>query len=369
VLAGLSEPTTLPYDRPPVDAYRAASSATVRVALSSEQSRQLREGARHHGLTVNTVLQGAWALLLSRYSGQHDVVFGTTVSGRPAELAGVESMIGMFINTVPTRVHIDESKDVLSWLRTLQIEQTEARRYDIFPLSQLQSWSDLPAEVGLFDSIMVFENYPIDGEAAATHGLRLRELTAIEVTNYPLSVVVIPGERLSIGLDYDPAIFDAPTIEHMANHLIHALNVLVEDPMVALDQIDIPTESERQSGEFFQAQRKSNDKARIVPEWNASPSTGYVPPGTDTERALAEMWADVLTVDKVGVEDNFFELGGDSITSMHITTRIKAAFDVTLTPRDVLTARTVSALAEAVEEAILLEFEHVAFGDGNDDRL
>ncbi|MGH3983633.1 MAG: amino acid adenylation domain-containing protein [Pseudonocardiaceae bacterium] len=363
VLAGLSEPTALPYDRPPVDAYRAASSATVRVALSSEQSHQLRDAARQHGLTVNTVLQGAWALLLSRYSGQRDVVFGTTVSGRPAELAGVGSMIGMFINTVPTRVHIDESKDVLSWLRTLQTEQTEARRYDIFPLSQLQSWSDLPAEVGLFDSIVVFENYPIDGEAAATHGLRLRELTAIEITNYPLSVVVIPGERLSIGLDYDPAIFDAPTIEHMADHLIHVLDVLVEDPTVALDRIDILPEAQRHQWGLI------HRKEPTVREWSAGPSIGYVPPSTDTERVLAEMWADVLTVDKVGVGDDFFQLGGDSISSLHITTRIKTAFDVTLTPRDVLTARTVSALAEAVEEAILREFEHVAFGDGNDDQL
>ncbi|MDQ2881212.1 MAG: amino acid adenylation domain-containing protein [Actinomycetota bacterium] len=245
VLAGLSEPTALPYDHPPVQAHHAESSATVRIALSSEQSNEIRGAARHHGLTVNTVVQGAWALLLSRYSRQRDVVFGTTVSGRPTELAGVESMVGMFINTVPTRVHFDNGKDALSWLRELQVEQAEARRCDVFPLTQLHAWSELPAEVGLFDSIVVFENYPIDGEAAATHGLRLRELRAIETTNYPLAVVVVPGERMSVGLGYDPALFELPTIERLADHLMHVLEVLVEDPTIPLDQIDILAEAER----------------------------------------------------------------------------------------------------------------------------
>jgi non-ribosomal peptide synthetase component F len=95
-------------------------------------------------------------------------------------------------------------------------------------------------------------------------------------------------------------------------------------------------------------------------------AAGYTAPRTDTESVLAQIWADVLAVDKVGVEDNFFELGGDSIRSLHIISRIKAAFDVTLTPRDVLTARSISALAELVEDAILRELELVAFGNGND---
>ncbi|MDQ2789723.1 MAG: amino acid adenylation domain-containing protein, partial [Actinomycetota bacterium] len=260
VLAGLSEPTALPYDHPPVQAHHAESSATVRIALSSEQSNEIRGAARHHGLTVNTVVQGAWALLLSRYSRQRDVVFGTTVSGRPTELAGVESMVGMFINTVPTRVHFDNGKGALSWLRELQVEQAEARRCDVFPLTQLHAWSELPAEVGLFDSIVVFENYPIDGEAAATHGLRLRELRAIETTNYPLALVVVPGERMSIGLGYDPALFELSTIERLTDHLMQILDVLVEDPTILLDRIDMLAEAEHEK-----LLVDWNDTAREVP--------------------------------------------------------------------------------------------------------
>jgi amino acid adenylation domain-containing protein/non-ribosomal peptide synthase protein (TIGR01720 family) len=138
-LAGVAAPTPLPYDRKPMEAHRAGSSATVAVALGANVSAELRETARRGGLTVNTIVQGAWALLLSRYSGEADVVFGTTVSGRPAELAGVESMVGMFINTLPTRVRVDGARNTAEWLRELQVAQSEARRFESVSLAQLSA--------------------------------------------------------------------------------------------------------------------------------------------------------------------------------------------------------------------------------------
>ncbi|MGH4003137.1 MAG: amino acid adenylation domain-containing protein, partial [Pseudonocardiaceae bacterium] len=134
VLSGFDSPTAVPYDRQPVEAHRTESSASVRTELPVEESSRLREVAKHNGMTLNTVVQGAWALLLSRYSGERDVVFGTTVSGRPAELPGVEEMIGMFINTVPTRIMVEEGRDAVSWLRGLQAKQVEARRFDFVSL-------------------------------------------------------------------------------------------------------------------------------------------------------------------------------------------------------------------------------------------
>jgi len=158
VVSGFDSPTPLPWARAPVEAHRAESSESVSIWLSVAVSGGLRQAAKRNGLTVNTVVQGAWALLLSRYSGERDVVFGTTVSGRPAELPGVESMIGMFINTVPTRVEVQQGRDVVSWLRGLQAEQVESRRFDFVSLAQLRAWSDLPGGTNLFDSIVVFEN-------------------------------------------------------------------------------------------------------------------------------------------------------------------------------------------------------------------
>src|SRR5437763_1962261 len=245
VLAGLESPTALPYDRAPVQAHTTRSSAWLPLELGEAESARLSEFAKGHRLTLNTVVQGAWSLLLSRYSGQREGCFGTTVSGRPADLAGVDGIPGIFINTVPVRADVDGASDVVGWLQQLQAAQAESRRFDFVSLAQMQTWSDLPGGVNLFDSIVVFENYPINDDVAAEHGLQIREAGAVETTNYPLSLVALPGRRLSVALGYDPDLFDATTIERMAGHLTRVLEAVAADPSLALGRIDILTEEER----------------------------------------------------------------------------------------------------------------------------
>ncbi|WEO93119.1 non-ribosomal peptide synthase/polyketide synthase [Streptomyces sp. FXJ1.172] len=230
MLAGFPAPTELPRDRRSAEAHRSASSGSVRVTLGRDVSARLRETAQTAGLTVNTVLQGAWALLLSRYGGGDDVVFGTTVSGRPADLPGVTSMVGLFINTLPTRARVDGRRPLLDWLRELQAAQSEARRHDFVSLAQVQSWSEVPGGTNLFDSIVVFENYPFDEGSLARHGLAMEQERDLEPTNYPLSVVVAPGDRLAVNLDYDPAAFDAPTVEALGESLRTLLTAMAADP-------------------------------------------------------------------------------------------------------------------------------------------
>ncbi|HEX6346257.1 amino acid adenylation domain-containing protein [Umezawaea sp.] len=245
VLDGFDETTPLPYDRRPVEAHRAESGGTARFELSAERTERLREAAQRNGLTVNTVVQGMWALLLARCGGTSDVVFGTTVSGRPADLAGVESMVGMFINTVPTRISVDRGRDQVSWLRELQAEQAEARRFDHVPLAQLRGWSALPGGANLFDSILVFENYPFDDGATAAHGLRLHDVRADEPTNYALTVVVSPGRRLVVDLDHDPALFDEATVRRLGRHLLALLDDVLADPERPLDDLRLLDDAER----------------------------------------------------------------------------------------------------------------------------
>ncbi|MBW5423587.1 amino acid adenylation domain-containing protein, partial [Streptomyces sp. BG9H] len=229
-LAGFLAPTELPRDRRPADAHRASSSESVRMALGADVSARLRETAQRAGLTLNTVVQGAWALLLSRYGGGDDVVFGTTVSGRPADMPGVTSMVGLFINTLPVRARVDGRRALLDWLRELQDAQAEARRHDFVSLAQVQSWSDVPGGTSLFDSLVVFENYPFDEGAMARHGLAMEGERDLEPTNYPLSVVVAPGESLAVNLDYDPAAFDAGTVEGLGESLRALLTGMADAP-------------------------------------------------------------------------------------------------------------------------------------------
>ncbi|HYS34302.1 MAG TPA: amino acid adenylation domain-containing protein, partial [Pseudonocardiaceae bacterium] len=237
MLDGFESPTRLPYDHRPTQAHDTRSSAWLPVELTDAESDRLYTFARHHRLTVNAVLQGAWALALSRYGGRTDVCFGATVSGRPAELAGSDAITGIFINTLPVRTNVTGS--VLDWLRELQAAQAESRRFDYVSLGDIARWSG----TNLFDSIMVFENYPIDEEVAEAQGLRLRDLRADETTNYPLSIVVSPHERLFVEFGYDPDLFERDTITRLAGHLTHVLDTLTTAETV--DEIDIRTDAER----------------------------------------------------------------------------------------------------------------------------
>src|SRR6185369_7293505 len=139
-----------------------AEYAEQRVKLSEAATSGLQQLARREELTLNTIVQGAWGLLLSRYSGAEDVVFGAVVSGRPAELRGVEQMLGLFINTLPVRVRVRGELKVVEWLRELQAEQVELRQYEYSPLVAVQGWSEVERGRSLFESILVFENYPVD---------------------------------------------------------------------------------------------------------------------------------------------------------------------------------------------------------------
>jgi amino acid adenylation domain-containing protein len=242
--------------------HAAESALWQSTALEQDASARMYNFAQRHGLTMNTLLQGAWALLLSRYTGQRDVVFGATVSGRPADLPGADEMTGLFINTLPVRIRVDDCT-VAGWLQSLQRAQAEARQHHAVSLAQVQACADVPEGSDLFDSIVVYENYPIDEQTAAAHDLRLRELHALEKANYPLSVVASPGPSLRLDVGYDPALFDAATVERITGHLRHALDIIATDPTRSLTEIDILTEAERR---------------RVLVEWNDT--TRSVAPAT-----------------------------------------------------------------------------------------
>jgi non-ribosomal peptide synthetase component F len=252
VLAGFSAPTALPYDRQPTESHATESSDAVRLELSVEESQRLKRAARGNGLTVNTVLQGAWALLLARCSGEQDVVFGTTVSGRPAELAGVESMVGMFINTVPTRALVRDDENTLAWLRGLQAGQTESRRFDFVSLAAVRSCSDLPGGGNLFDSVVVFENFPLN-DVVEVGGIRVAELEARDNTSLPLTLSANLDDRLHLDLAYDPDLFDRDTAQAVVDRLRLLLEAIASDADRPLAELPWLTDDERR---------------RVVVEWN-----------------------------------------------------------------------------------------------------
>jgi hypothetical protein len=204
---------------------------TKRILLPESLTSALHSLARQFHLTLNTIMQGAWALLLCRYSGEDDVVFGATVSGRPPSLRGVESMVGVFINTLPVRVKVSSEYVLLTWLTKLQEQQIEIHQYEHSPLVHVHGWSEVPRGTPLFESILVFENYPIDSsvrmKAASTE---IRNVLAFERTNYPLTLVIVPGSELSIGMGYNRTRFSTDIINQMLEHFQALLERMVADP-------------------------------------------------------------------------------------------------------------------------------------------
>jgi hypothetical protein len=206
--------------------------AEIEHRLSSTLTADLQRLAREEQLTLNSLMQAGWALLLSRYTGSTDVLFGATVAGRPAALGGVEERIGLFINTLPVRVQLPADTAARHWLQCHQAAQLESRRYEYTPLSQVQEWSAVPSGVPLFESLLVFENYPVAAALAqqAQHGLSVRDVRFMEQNNYPLTLLVNPGERLILRLSYEDARFEATMIERVLDQLEELLTAIVANP-------------------------------------------------------------------------------------------------------------------------------------------
>ncbi|MER7751515.1 amino acid adenylation domain-containing protein [Kitasatospora sp. NPDC097643] len=214
------------------------------VELDEREFAALTGWARSRGLTVNTVVQGAWATVLGTLTGLRDVVFGGTVSGRPPELPGVEAMVGLFINTLPVRVDLDPARSFTELLTALQERQGALLPHQHLGLNTIQRL----AGVGeLFDSVLVFENYPLDPEALAGEaaGLRLTGLRAGDANHYPLSLMALPGERLRLQIGYDTAKFTAAEAARIAERLRHVLRTAQAEPDRPFGQLDLLLPGER----------------------------------------------------------------------------------------------------------------------------
>ncbi|WP_277816770.1 condensation domain-containing protein, partial [Streptomyces sp. AcH 505] len=242
-LAGVTEPTNLHVDRDTGD----TGVGEFEVEASSELFAQARDYARSQRITMNTLVQGLWSILLSRYSRSDEVLFGSTISGRSIALPGVDSMMGLFINTLPVRGRLTGELGVAGWLRDLQDEQLEMRQWEYCHLVDVQKHSSIPRGEPLFRSILVFENYPVVQKPSDfPEGLTRRLVNCVERTGYPLTLVASAGRALEFRFVYDRSRFDAATIERMAGHLRTLLESVIAAPGANIAELNMLTETERQ---------------------------------------------------------------------------------------------------------------------------
>ena len=213
--------------------------------LPLDASATLQAFVRSHQLTLNTLVQGAWALLLARRSGDKDVVFGTTVSGRPPDLPGAESMVGVFINTLPLRVQIPADTRLLAWLQNLQVRQTTMSCHEHSPLVQVHGWSEVPRRLPLFESLFVFENYAVDRSAWRGDGDEDGTRSPLEVRtvflhDYPLTLIAAPGPEMLLELMYDRQRFSRGEVLQMLDEIGDLLQRMTTDPELEVDDLLLP---------------------------------------------------------------------------------------------------------------------------------
>ncbi|WP_217554345.1 non-ribosomal peptide synthetase [Streptomyces sp. GbtcB6] len=215
--------------------------------------RALERVARGAGVTLNTVVQLAWGLVLGQLTGRDGVVFGTTVAGRPAELPGMEAMLGLFINTVPVRVRLDPARSVAAALEELQARQSALLDHQHVGLSEVQRAAGPGAT---FDTLLAFENYPGDLDAQPlADGLALTATELRESTNFAMALGVTPADGLAIRLDYRSDVFGHRGARRTARRLVRALEQMAADPQTRLSDIELLDESEH---------------AVVVEGWNAT---------------------------------------------------------------------------------------------------
>ena len=216
--------------------------------LDRDLTKGLAGIAGKNNVTINTVFQALWGILLKRYNSLEDVVFGAVVSGRPHEVVGVDKMVGLFINTIPVRVRFEKDKPFNQIIKELQTASLESEKYDYFPLAQIQADTEL--KQGLLDHILVFENYPLEDEIANSnggkglYGYKIDNVEVFEQTSYDFNIMVMPGSEMTVKLSYNALVYQRDFIRNIEGHLKKIANVVLENDGTNTSDIYILTEEE-----------------------------------------------------------------------------------------------------------------------------
>lgn len=212
--------------------------------LSRVLTSTLKAFALENGVTLYTLVEAAWALLLGRYSRQQDVVFGTIRACRSS--VGDDEAVGFYINTIPVRINIRADKSLLGWVKELRAQQVRLREYAQTPLLKIQEWCDVPSGMPLFESILVFENHDLRSSIQSHwENWEIRDFTLLEQTNYPISLSGWAGESLLLKIEYEQNLFDEATIERMLGHLTTMLQAMPAQAVLPVSELPMLTAAER----------------------------------------------------------------------------------------------------------------------------
>ena len=330
-LDGVSSPTPVSSQ-----ARGAAVFGEVSAALSHTAAVQLSTLSRRLKCPLNALVQSAWAILLSARAGSDDVVFGATFAGRSTDVPDVASIVGAFVNNLPVRVRVDASASFEALATMLQHQGIDLEEHQHLPLREIQELSDVPLRSLLFESLVVFQNYSIDGEAMRwSDDVAVTDFVAPVRTTYPLTLVVRPGAAaLNLDLVYQGGFFDAAEATYLLEAFCALLTRVAATPALSVD-----------------ACRTSLALPTIVRSTRAPEPRGaeHHPPVSALQRRIARVWQRAFGVSDVGIDENFFDLGGHSLLLIRVHALLCRELARELSVVDVFSNPTIRKLASALE--------------------
>ncbi len=244
-LKNFEQPSLLPFVSDQLERNKGGQSMQKETLTFDESfAEQLKAFSAKHHLTVNTLMQGVWAYILSRYTGQETVQFGVTVSGRPSDLARAERRVGPYINTIPLVSTLSEDATITQWLNHLQQDHATAREYQYTTLNMIQRWTGLQGD--LFDSILVFENYPIGEDLIQEDTMKVGRVEVLERTNYLLTIAVSLRDTLTVAFKYNDLLLSEEVVQRMSGHFARVLEGVVSEAQKYISDLEILTAAEQQ---------------------------------------------------------------------------------------------------------------------------
>ncbi len=328
-LDGFSSPTLLGSG--------AAAGAELRIeerCISTEDFSNIFSSIREYRLTLNTVAQGLWGLLLSQLFSSEDVLWGTTVSGRTPDIPRHQEMAGLFTNAIPIRVSPQGDRAVLEWLQELQANNLEGIKHDFASIEEITEWSGLAPNTLRFDHLLLLQNYPWTDLSGG--GISVSNFSGDLTSTHPLVVMLQPQNGLTFTFRYDPLQVSEATIQWLLTEYVKAFQNLSELLQKTIPEIRLGLKAAPPQPFRVEA---SQERA----------ADGFAVANSPTELTLTRLWEELLSLSPIGVTDDFFHSGGTSMLAIRLFARIETAFDKTLPPITILQHRTVRELANLID--------------------
>ena len=310
---------------------------TKSLKLPEQESQRLRDFSQKNKITLNTLMQGIWAILLSRCVEHTDIAFGTIVSGRSIDLANAERMAGMYMNVLPFRIRLDESEKFSDWLKSLQFQQAKIREFEYCNLDEIMNSGSSADGNLLFDSVVVFENMPLENIRGG--GVSIESFESGLTSNYALTLAVSPLREIKAYLKYNSSIVSEQQISWFFRNLSNLIEIIIENKSNSLSEI-----------RNFITPLGIKKTPEQIEDLDNTAGRNYLAPRNEAELKLVGIWESMLNFQPIGVNEDFFDLGGTSITAIRLFKEIEKHYQKKLQPISLLNHRSVEALAKFIAE-------------------